>query len=282
MDTVDRTMEALIDHEQGGIVHQGKTTLIRPFPISIDFEQHVVTASGPEVEREMRRRRRQMRQCGHHLAIGIDRIDYTKGIPERLRALDRLFEEYPEFREQLTLLQVGVPSRGHIDQYQLVDSEIDRLVEAINWRWSTPRWRPVLYHKRHLSNIEMMALHRLADICVVSSLHDGMNLVAKEFVASRIDEDGVLLLSQFAGSAQELSDALLFNPYDVDELTGAFRQALAMAPEERAKRMERMRSAVRDNNVYRWVGKILSALSKVEPVDFPLGDQHARESIAMV
>jgi trehalose 6-phosphate synthase len=154
-----------------------------------------------------------------------------------------------------------------VPQYQVVDAEIDRLVEKINWRWSTPGWRPLIYAKRHFSPVEMMALHRLADFCVVSSLHDGMNLVAKEFVASRFDEDGVLLLSQFTGSALELTDALLFNPFAVDEMADAIHQAVTMAPPERRRRMQRLRAAVRDNNVYRWAGKILSALLKVDTAE---------------
>ncbi len=267
MDTVDRTLEARIDFEQAEIVHKGKTTLVRPFPISIDFDRHTSTANGEAVEREMRRWQHQMRRRGQYLGIGIERIDYTKGIPERLRALDWLFEHHPEYRERLSFFQVGVPSRGHVPQYQLIDAEIDQLVERINWRWGTSKWQPVIYHKRNFNQIEMMALHRLADFCVVSSLHDGMNLVAKEFVASRFDEDGVLLLSQFTGSALELSDALQFNPYAVEEVAEAIHQALQMPPEERKKRMQRMRTAVQENNIYRWAGKILSALLKVEAAD---------------
>ena len=147
-------------------------------------------------------------------------------------ALDRFFERYPEFRERLTFVQVGVPSRGHIASYQQVEKEVDRLVEQLNWRWGTLKWRPVVYFKRHFSPVEMAALHRLANFCIVSSLHDGMNLVAKEFVASRPDEDGVLVLSQFAGAALELSDAVLFNPYAIDELADAIRQAVEMPQAE--------------------------------------------------
>ena len=178
------------------------------------------------------------------IGIGIERIDYTKGIPERLQALDRFFERFPEYRERLTYIQVGVPSRGHIASYRAIDEEIECLVERINWKWSTSRWRPVIYFKRHFSMVEMTALHRMADFCIVSSLHDGMNLVAKEFVASRMDEDGVLLLSQFAGSALELPDAILFNPFAIDELAEAIHQAVEMPAAERKKRMQRMRSAV--------------------------------------
>jgi trehalose 6-phosphate synthase len=269
MDTVDRTLEARIDYEQAEIVRRNKPTLVRPFPISIDFERQEAMAAGPEVDQEIQRCRSELSSRSQYLGIGIERIDYTKGIPERLRALDRFFEKYAEYRGRLTFFQVGVPSRSHVPQYQVVDAEIDHLVEKINWRWSTPGWRPLIYAKRHFSPVEMMALHRLADFCVVSSLHDGMNLVAKEFVASRFDEDGVLLLSQFTGSSLELTDALLFNPFAVDEMADAIHQAVTMAPEERRRRMQRMRAAVRDNNVYRWAGKILSALLKVDTAEPP-------------
>jgi trehalose-6-phosphate synthase len=264
METVDRTLEARIDQEQAEIVHKNKPTRVRPFPISIDAERQAAVAASTEVEQEIKRIRRDLPRRGEILGIGIERIDYTKGIPERLEALDRFFERFPDYRERLTFVQVGVPSRGHIPQYQLIDKEIDRLVEQINGKWGTARWRPIVYFKRHFSVVEMTALHRLADFCIVSSLHDGMNLLAKEFVASRADEDGVLLLSQFAGSALELTDALLFNPFAIDELADAIHLAVEMPPAERKKRMQKMRTAVQDNNVYRWAGKILSALLKFD------------------
>ena len=272
MEAVDRTIEARIDQEQAEIVHQNKSTLVRPFPISIDFERQAAVAASTEVEQEIERLRPQVLPRGGILGIGIERIDYTKGIPERLQALARFFERHPEYRERLTFVQIGVPSRNHILPYQLIDREIDRLVEEINAKWSTSTWRPVIYFKRHFSSIEMAALHRLADFCIVSSLHDGMNLVAKEFVASRSDEDGVLLLSQFAGSALELTDALLFNPYAIDEMSEAIHQAVEMPAAERKRRMQRLRSAVQENNVYRWAGKILSALLKFDIAEAPGSD----------
>jgi alpha,alpha-trehalose-phosphate synthase [UDP-forming] len=269
IEAVDRTIEARIDHEQAEIVRNNKSTLVRPFPISIDFERQAAMAMSTEVEDEIKKLQRHLRQRGDIIGVGIERIDYTKGIPERLQALDRFFERFPEYRERLTYIQVGVPSRGHIPSYRAINEEIDSLVERINWKWSTSKWRPVIYFKRHFSMVEMAALHRLADFCIVSSLHDGMNLVAKEFVASRMDEDGVLLLSQFAGSALELTDAVLFNPFAIDEMAEAIHQAVEMAPAERKKRMQRMRSAVQDNNVYRWAGKILSALLKFDFAEAP-------------
>ena len=276
LETVDRTIEARIDQEQGEIVRGDKSTLVRPFPISIDFERQAGAGGfAPRSSRKSAKLRRQLGRRGDILGIGIERIDYTKGIPERLRGARSLLRAVSRsIRERLTFVQVGVPSRGHIASYQQIDKEIDRLVEQINWKWGTPRWRPVVYFKRHFSPVEMTALHRLADFCIVSSLHDGMNLVAKEFVASRSDEDGVLLLSQFAGAALELTDAVLFNPFAIDELAEAIHQAVEMPPAERKKRMQRMRSAVQDNNVYRWAGKILSALLKFEMPDAPARRSH--------
>ena len=201
LDTVDRAIEARVDQEFSTISRGGHETFVRPFPISIDFEQHSATAAGLGVAAEMKRWRNWLKLPKDGIGIGIDRIDYTKGIPDRLRALDRCLEKYPQHRLRFTFVQVGVPSRSSIPHYQSLDHEIDQLVERINTRWQTSEWRPIIYLKQHFSQTELMALHALSRFCVVSSLHDGMNLVAKEFVASRVDEDGVLILSQFTGSA---------------------------------------------------------------------------------
>jgi trehalose 6-phosphate synthase len=266
LDTVDRTLEAKVDYERFEITRGGKVTVVRPFPISIDFDRHEATARSPSVEGEMDRWRHQLGPGIQALGIGIDRIDYTKGLPERLRAIDRFLEKYPEWRELLVFVQIGVPSRTHVRAYKILDDEIDALVEEINWKWSTDSWRPIVYLKQQHSPPQMMALHRLADFCIVSSLDDGMNLVAKEFVASRFDEDGVLILSRFTGAARELTNAVLVNPFGVEEVADSIHQALTMPKDERRKRMEKMRSVVAENNVYRWAGKFLSALLKF---DFP-------------
>ncbi|MBI4470654.1 MAG: trehalose-6-phosphate synthase, partial [Acidobacteria bacterium] len=264
MDTVDRGIEAKVDYERYEITRGGRATAVRPFPISIDFEDHIEIASGPGVDSEMDRWRRRLGFNDELLGIGIDRIDYTKGIPDRLVALDHLLKDHPEYRERLVFVQIGVPSRVHIRQYKQLDDEIENLIEQINWRWSTGGWQPVVLVKEHCSPTEMMALHRLADFCIVSSLHDGMNLVAKEFVSSRIDEGGVLILSEFTGAARELTDAIQVNPYAWAEIAGAIHQALTMTDEERKKRMRRMREAVAENNIFRWAGKVISALLKFD------------------
>lgn len=265
LDTIDRGLEARVDTEHFTVTRGGRDTLVRPFPISIDYADHEARADGPEVRDAVERWKHELGgRDDLLLGLGIERLDYTKGIPERLHALDRLFERHPEYRERLTFLQVAVPSRWHVAAYQQLDEEVDRLVERINWRWGTDTWAPILYRKEHFGPADMMALHRLAHFAVVNSLHDGMNLVAKEFVASRTDERGALVLSKFTGSARELLDALQVNPFDVDQIADALRAALEMPPEEQERRMRRMRAAVASNNVYRWAGKILSTLLRID------------------
>jgi trehalose-6-phosphate synthase len=265
LDTVDRALEARVDPESFTVTRGGRPTLVRPFPISIDVEAHEALANGPEVDEAMSRWKRELAwREGMLLGVGIERLDYTKGIPDRFLALDRLFERHPEYRERLSFVQIAVPSRLHVRAYQQLDEEVDRIVERVNWRWGTDTWAPIIYRKEHFGPVDMIALHRLAHFGVVCSLHDGMNLVAKEFVASRTDEDGALVLSLFTGSARELTDALLVNPFAIDQIADAMRCALEMPPEERQRRMRRMRAAVASNNVYRWAGKILSALLRIE------------------
>jgi trehalose-6-phosphate synthase len=181
-----------------------------------------------------------------------------------LRFLDRLLEQHPEYRGRLDFVQIAVPSRSSLPAYRAIENEVDALTKQINLRWRKGSWRPITLLKTHYGELDMIALHRLADFCVVTSLHDGMNLVSKEFVASRIDEDGVLILSQFTGAARELKDALLVNPFSVEEGANAYHSALQMLPEERRRRMVKMRAAVEHNNVYRWAGRLLSELVNIE------------------
>jgi trehalose 6-phosphate synthase len=266
LETVDRTIEALVNVEQSEITRAGSSTLVRPFPISIDFEDHNALAGSTEVNQEMERWRKRLDLRGMFLGLGIDRIDYTKGIPDRMRALDHFFEQYPHYRGGVKFLQIGVPSRMQVPEYQRVDREIDRCVSDINAKWGTEAWKPIEYIKKHQGPVSMIALHRLATFCVVSSLHDGMNLVAKEYVASRSDESGSLVLSQFTGAAAELGEALLINPFAMDETADAIAKAIEMPEAEQRRRMQRMRATVAENNIYRWAAKIVSTLTKF---DFP-------------
>jgi len=266
LDTVDRTIEARVDTDRFEITRGGKVTSIRDFPISIDSAEHAALAQGRDVECAMARWRKRLGKTAELLGVGIERLDYTKGIPQRLQAIDYLLERCPDLRRRFVFVQIAVPSRSHVPAYQRIEDEVDNLAEAINFKWKERGWRPVVLLKEHHGPVDMMALHRLARFCVVSSLHDGMNLVAKEFIASRADDDGVLILSRFTGSARELSDALQVNPFAVHELADAMSQAVTMPAEERSRRMRRMREHVERHNVYRWGGKVLSELLKF---DFP-------------
>ena len=264
LDTIDRTIEARVDYERYEVTRGGKATMVRPFPISIDYVEHDRVSRSDATAAEMERWHHLLGLQQEYLGCGLERLDYTKGIPERLKAIDYLLEHYPEHRGRFVFVQIAVPSRTHVPAYQRLDDEIDHLVNDINRRWSSGSWRPIWLFKEHKSPVEMAALHRLSKFCIVSSLHDGMNLVAKEFVANRFDEDGVLILSQFTGSARELDDAVLMNPFSVEEMAHAIHRAITMPVEERNHRMRRLREQVAYNNVYRWAGKLLSTLLKIE------------------
>jgi trehalose 6-phosphate synthase len=210
---------------------------------------------------EMEEIRRRWQLGDEFIGIGMDRLDYTKGIPHRFRALDKFFAKYPEYRGRVVFFQLGEPSRVHIKKYRELNSEIDELVEEVNWKYQTDCWKPIIYIRGHLSPATLMAFNRLANFCVVSSLHDGMNLVAKEFVSSRVDEDGVLILSRFTGAARELTEALLINPYATDDFAESIKRAIEMPKEQRKAKMKKLRQVVEENNIYRWAGNIISELA---------------------
>lgn len=272
MTAVEQNVEAIVDSVQMEVRRSDRTTLVRPFPISIDFTTHSELASSPQAAEEARAWRQRIGSWnGEWLGIAIDRVDYTKGIPERLKAVDALFAAYPEYRGKVKLVQIGVPSRENVPAYAQLSEDIHNAVRAINQRWGFLNWEPISYFHEQFSQVELMGLHRLADFCVVSSLHDGMNLVAKEYVASRTDEDGVLVLSQFAGAAAELTGAVQFNPFHLELARDSIRAAIEMPEEERRARMRKLREVVAENNIFRWAGKIMSNFAKLEPSETPAG-----------
>lgn len=259
--TVDRELEVRVDRERSSVFHHnGVETLIRPFPISTDFDGLSLQVTGVEVRREAQRLQERYALHRRRLCVGVDRIDYTKGIPERLHALDRLLTKYPPYRRQVVFLQAGPESRMRISRYQELNDEVARLIEEINGRHGTEDWTPIILLREHLSLPRVLALYALAEVCIVSSLHDGMNLVAKEYVAARADGTGVLVLSRFTGAARELQQALLINPYATEEFADTLASALEMDLDERRARMEALRATVTSNNIYRWAGKVLSTL----------------------
>lgn len=264
VNTVDRSVESLVSRGRLEVTRGGKKTVVRPYPIGVDWEGLNKQAQSRAVEDEMRRLRSVVLPEGRRVGLGLDRIDYTKGIPERVAALEALFEKYPEYREKVVFVQVCAASRMRVEAYRRLGEEIIGRIEALNRRYGTETWTPVFYLEgEKLSPIDLMALRRTADFCIVNSLHDGMNLVAKEYVASRIDEDGVLILSQFTGAAQELPEAVLVNPYARDQLAEATRTALEMPQEERRRRMRLMRRTVQGNSILRWETEILAEMSRL-------------------
>jgi len=264
LDTVEKTLEAMVDYENFSIYRGGRPTYIRPFPISVDFGQIGIDAGSSIVQEKKESFIRQLGPGaeGTKIYVGADRIDYTKGIPERLRGFDLLLQRNPDLKRRVTLLQLAAPSRTQIEEYGRINDEIENLVEEINRRHGADPWKPVHFLRDHHDYHAVLAAYHMADVVMVTSLHDGMNLVAKEFVAARTDGDGVLLLSQYTGAARELTDAVLINPYDTDQLADAMLRAFRMPEEERRRRMARMRAQVEKNNIYEWGRKIFEELLK--------------------
>jgi trehalose 6-phosphate synthase len=197
------------------------------------------------------------------MGIGVDRVDYTKGILERFRGLERFFEKYPTYLGQFTFVQIGAPSRTHIKRYHDLLGEVEAESERINWRFQTNRWKPIVYLQRHHNHEEIQRYYKAADLCFVTSLHDGMNLVAKEYVAAREDNQGVLILSRFTGASSELRDALMVNPYDTEQLADTLYFALVMDSREQGAHMRRMRRTVKESNIYRWAANLITELCEI-------------------
>jgi trehalose 6-phosphate synthase len=257
LDTVNRLLECRVNTEKFSVVRGKKETLVRAFPISIALPTPEEAVS----DTELARLRREYKLEGKFVGLGVDRVDYTKGIGERILAIDRFLEKHPELRKQFVFIQIGAPSRTHIKRYHDLGGEIEALVEQVNWKHSDGEHKPIIYIKRHLSAEEITPFYSLADMCIVSSLHDGMNLVAKEYVAARQDETGVLLLSCFTGAVREFTDALVINPYATEEFADVIYQGVTMAIDEQRQRMAAMRRILQENNVYRWAGSIVNELA---------------------
>jgi trehalose 6-phosphate synthase len=264
LDTVDRALESRIDWERFAVRRANHRTSVKPFPISIAFPDYPPAPPTTQAAEDTKAQLfRDLGVTSKYLAVGVDRLDYTKGILERLRGVERFLEKYPEFQGQLTFVELGAPSRTHIKQYQDLISAVETESDRINWRFQTREWKPIILLKKHHSHEEIRPFYQAADLCLVTSLHDGMNLVAKEFVGARDDEQGVLILSRFTGAARELRDALIVNPYDIEHLAESIRSALVMSVEEQAARMRKMRDTLRDRNIYRWAGDLITELVQV-------------------
>lgn len=259
INTVGRELEALVDLDQFTVTKNGHVSFVKPFPISIDF-----TKNSPNlVKSQQEEGKKKLKELGiksEFVGIGVDRLDYTKGILERLKAIELFFINNPAFVEKFTFIQISAPSRSAIPHYKEFAKKVEDEVVRINNAYKKNDWKPVVFLQKHHSHDEIYPLYRAANFCLVTSLHDGMNLVAKEFVAARDDEKGVLILSQFAGASKELRDAIIVNPYNGEQTAQAIYTALHMKKSEQTARMKRMRNIVKNNNIYRWSAELLKSM----------------------
>jgi len=279
LDSVDRYLETRRDQEQNAVVRQGHRTLVRPYPISLEWPVHwVETANSVEDCRAQVWRDFGLKPDAL-LGIGVDRLDYTKGVEERLLSVELLLERHPEFRGRFSFAQLAAPSRTKIERYRLLNETIEQLAERINQRFGKKDYKPIIMLRSHHEPPEVFRFYRAADLCFVSSLHDGMNLVANEFVAARTDLKGVLVLSEFTGAARELTEALIVNPYDLEKCSEALATALTMPEDEQRDRMRSMRSILVQFNVYRWAGKMLVDAARLRNQERVAGRIAERSSV---
>lgn len=276
LDSIDRYLETRIDREHNAVVMRGHRTLIRPYPISLEWPvRWAEDAPSPEECRAQVWRDFGLKPNAL-LGVGVDRLDYTKGIEERLLAVERLLERHPEFRGRFSFAQLAAPSRTKIERYRDLNEMVEKLAARINQRFGSDGYQPIILLNSHHEPPEVFRFYRAADVCYVSSLHDGMNLVAKEFVAARADLKGVLVLSEFTGAARELTEALIVNPYDLEAAGDALALALTMSAEEQQDRMRSMRSLLAQFNVYRWAGTILMDAARLRNQERVTGRLTAR------
>ncbi|WP_208277327.1 alpha,alpha-trehalose-phosphate synthase (UDP-forming) [Massilia oculi] len=262
LDTVDRYLETRIENEASTVSYGNELTQVKPYPISIAWPQ-----PAPD-ECDVAACRAEIRQAlsvppDQLLGIGVDRLDYTKGIVERFQAVERMLELHPDMVGKFTFVQIAAPTRSSLDEYQNFEARVRALAQRINQRFSSGSYLPIILKTEHHEQAQLRTYFRASEVCSVTSLHDGMNLVAKEFIASRDDEQGVLILSQFTGAARELHEALIVNPYHIEEGAEALYRALRMPQDEQRERMRTMRVRVRDFNVYRWAGRMLQDAARL-------------------
>jgi trehalose 6-phosphate synthase len=317
LQTVDRVLEARTDWDHFSVRRNGHHSLVRPYPISVAWNEHrsatqlfmhgqkaidvnaektlpaatedsmtgehvnAMTLVSKSVN-SASSLHRELGIEGKRLLLGVDRMDYTKGIVERLLAVEQLFQKYPWYLEQIVFAQIASPSRTRIPSYVKLRLQVKETVDRINRFYETSHWKPVILIERQCSHDEVEQFYQAADVCLVTSLHDGMNLVAKEYIAARSDGDGVLVLSNFTGAARELKDALQINPYDTEQASEAIRTALLMSPAERRLRMQRMRQQVKEYNVYRWASSMLTDICSVQIEDelLEVSLNHSRRKFA--
>lgn len=265
LETVNNTLESRVIWENFSVKIGNHFTLVKPFPISIAYTLKDYEEDTPQVIRsESLEILKQHGINAQYMGIGVDRIDYTKGILEKFLAIERFIEKNPSYTGKFTFVQIGAPSRSLLKSYSDTINAVEEEANRINWKFKSKSWQPILFLKRHHSHEEIVPYYKAADICMVTSLHDGMNLVAKEFIAARSENDGTLILSQFAGASQELHGALLINPYDIEQTSDAIKAGLEMPKELQQLKMKQMKRLIMRHNVYAWGASILRTMAQIE------------------
>lgn len=265
IDSVSHDLEALIDLEQFAVQRNEHLSFVKPFPVSIPFLEGKLDENTKETNKYSREKiSKKLGVNSKYIGVGIDRLDYTKGILERFRAVEYFLQTHPSFKEQFTFIQIAAPTRSSIPHYSQFAQSVEKEAERINTIFKTRNWKPIILLKKHHTHEEIDEFYKAADLCLVTSLHDGMNLVAKEFIMSRADEKGVLILSQFTGASKELKEALIVNPYSTEQTAEAIETAIGMPEFEQAKRMKKMRDRVKKYNVYRWSAEFLRTMVGLE------------------
>lgn len=261
--SIAKELEAKIDHERSAVSYKDHDTLVKAFPIGIDYEL-ISGLSGKSRKTREKLTEKYISGNYKYLCLSVERVDYIKGMIERLKAIDRFLEKYPEYHKRFVYLGIAPKSRMRVSTYQNLLKDVKNLVEKINWKYYTDSWYPISFTDDIFSLEELIPFYKNADICMVNSLDDGMNIVAKEFIAAADSEKGMLVLSRFTGTARELSDAVLVNPYDVEEMADAIKNALEMPVKERVEKMDKMKEIIKDKNVYRWASKFILELSNLK------------------
>ncbi len=262
LDCVREYLDADIDYQRAAINYKGHTTRLKSFPISIDYEKFNSMASSKNTDPAIKNIKEDLGITDEYIGIGVDRLEYTKALIKRLQALNLFFERYERYRRKFTFIQIAVPTRIK-EPYISYKKTVEELVKKINERYSIGNWEPIIYIDTKIEHKDLVAYYRMADVAIISSVYDGMNLVAKEYAASQVDENGVLILSELAGAADELNGAMLVNPYDIEGFSDCIREALIMPEKEKRARMKALRMQITENDIYKWILDFLHEISKI-------------------
>ncbi len=265
MDCVSECLSADINYSKATINFKGHTTRLKAFPISIDFDKFNSMASAQRTTRMIKQIKEKHGITQGYIGIGVDRLEYTKALIKRLQAIDLFFDRYERFRRKFTFIQIAVPTRMK-EPYISYKKTVEELIAKINKKYSSGLWRPIIYIDTKIEHEDLVAYYRMADVAIISSVYDGMNLVAKEYVASKTDEKGVLILSEFAGASEELEGSILVNPYDIEQFSECIKTALKMPDKEKLSRMVALRRQVSENNIHKWIIDILNEMAAIAAI----------------